>query len=347
MYRLGRARLLGKACYLPTTRRASSLPQIPGTILVNAEIPEDGLIKRIRRWASASEALRASTFDLLQMCESQDGKLVPRAVLGLLRTQIRLAGSEAPVRALVGLFYRSRDALNREFWEDQARRLCDVVADEHLTGHRAVQVLVHHSAPAWSMGLEMGEHRVLADFGVLHIVGRPGQARREAEVVRLPDSDPGEPEASSHADFHKFCLPSEGPDGGALRGRYVVRSGTGPAVCGLRVLGTLPLRVVCSSAWIAEGHDSEFAALVAALQRRSRRRICSIVGDRRDPHWQGLANERGDALFGRWHVRRPLGVTLTGVPVNLEEAEQARLAQAPWLVPWEVLPFHAGQVLLT
>eukprot|EP00971_Amphidinium_carterae_P272586 5410409-Amphidinium_carterae.1 len=35
-----------------------------------------------------------------------------------------MAGSSQPVRAVMGLFYKAQDELNKEFWEDQVLQLC-------------------------------------------------------------------------------------------------------------------------------------------------------------------------------------------------------------------------------
>ncbi|CAJ1422783.1 unnamed protein product, partial [Effrenium voratum] len=157
-------------------RQASSLPQIPGVIFSNREIPDDRLIGQVRAWAESSAALRNNRdLDLLQVAEIVNGKAVPRAVCGILRTRLRLAEEEEPIPAMVTLFYRARDYLNAEFWEDQIRRVCDIVAEEYLSGI-GVQLMIHHGAP-WAMGLEVGEHRLLAELEAFNFFGpcmRPG-----------------------------------------------------------------------------------------------------------------------------------------------------------------------------
>eukprot|EP00913_Durusdinium_trenchii_P016108 g15141.t1 len=54
--------------------------------------------------------------------------------------------------------------------EDQIRRLCDILAEEYLAG-AGVQLMVHHGSP-WAMGLEVGEHRLLAEVEALDFFGR-------------------------------------------------------------------------------------------------------------------------------------------------------------------------------
>jgi len=338
-------------------RCASALPQIPGLVLTNQEIPSDRLINQIRTWAKSSETLSSQGFDLLQLAERVDGRLAPRAVCGLLRTHLRLPETEEPVSAVVGLFYRARDHLNREFWEDQARKLCDIVAGECLKGSRGIQLLVHHNAPKWAMGLEIGNHRLLSELGVLHIVGRPrGRARAEQDPEFLggSSSDSSSDAVSVHKGFHQFAdvvrteSSVEPTHVGSVRtGWYVLRDDNGEVACGLRVLGSLPLRLVCSSAWVRPGEGARFGGLVAALQRLAKRPVCSLVADTRDPHWLGLCSEEFQDVFGFWRRERKLGVAVTGVPQGLTAEEQVRFARAPFLVPWEFLPFHSGRVVFT
>lgn len=321
--------------------------------MTNKEISDDLLVSRVRRWSASSERLRAGTFDVLQIAESADGRLAPRAICGVLRTELELAGGGEPVKSLVTVFYRARDYLNKEFWEEQARRLADILADEYLGGGRGVHLMVHHNAPAWPLGLEIGDHRLLADFEVLHGLGNPlealtsrGAGARQPELVEDICAESG------HHSFHRLCAPpSTGADGPASReparrGRYVLRNDAGAAVCGLEVLGTLPTRLVCGAPWAAPGREADFGALLAALRRRSGRVAYSVFTDPRDAGWQRLSGRTALPLPGLWHSRKRLGVAVTGTPVGLTPEEQVRLAQAPFLVPWEFVPFHFGRLVL-
>mmetsp|Transcript_89671 Transcript_89671/g.252796 ORF Transcript_89671/g.252796 Transcript_89671/m.252796 type:complete len:356 (+) Transcript_89671:111-1178(+) len=347
------ARRMG--CAAAQRRGATSLPQIPGVILTNAAIQEDSLVSRVRRWAAASDVLSTRPFDLLQIHENVDGKLAPRALCGLLRTELAMAESSEPIRALVVVFYRARDFLNREFWEDQVRRLCDAVAEEYLVGHRAVQLMVHHKPPAVATGLEIGDHRLLSELSVLRVVGRPLRSSRcQAALAFVPADAAGEEVLGPHAGFHRLSGPlgAEGDRGEALaggvrRGWYVLREAAGTAICGLRVLGAQPLQLVCGGAWALDGREADLASLVDRVRRLARRPACIVVADRRDAHW-GKVTDNAEAMrcFGLWRAQRPLGVAITGVPIGLEPAEQVRLATAPFLVPWEFLPFHAGRIML-
>lgn len=326
------------------------MPQIPGVILTNDEIPSDRLVKQVRDWAGSSERLRGGGFDLLQLAESADGQQTPRAICGLLRTQLRLAHGKEPVRVLVVLFYRARDFLNREFWQDQVRRLTDVISGEYLGGgkSRGVQLTVHQNAPEWALGLELGDHRLLAEFGALHVLGRPQQRPTSTDFLREPELR----EASSASElrpagFHELCGPvGEGRSAGSLScGEYVLRDTGGAAICGLDVLGALPLRLVCGSPWALEGREAELGEMVATLRRRSRRPACSLLADVRDPNFQSICKMEAAPMLGRWCVQRRVPIAVTGVPANLEPEEQTALAQLPMRLPWEFLPFHAGRIM--
>eukprot|EP00434_Breviolum_minutum_P034709 symbB.v1.2.030724.t1/scaffold3494.1/size55430/2 len=97
-------------------------------------------------------------------------------------TMFRLAEEETTLPSMVTLFYRTRDYLNDEFWEDQIRRVCDIIGDEYLGSGPGVQLMVHHGAP-WAMGLEVGEHRLLAEVEALNFLGSPWRTSSHAGVV--------------------------------------------------------------------------------------------------------------------------------------------------------------------
>ncbi|CAJ1334860.1 unnamed protein product, partial [Effrenium voratum] len=59
-----------------------------------------------------------------------------------------------------------------------------------------------------------------------------------------------------------------------------------------------------------------------------------------------LAQGTAASRFGLLRRRRPLRIAVTGVPTGLTAEQQARLARAPFLIPWEFLPFHSGRVVL-
>lgn len=128
-------------------------------------------------------------------------------------------------------------------------------------------------------------------------------------------------------------------------GEYVLRGASGDPVCGLDVLGTLPWRIVCGSPWAAEGHESQLGALVSMLRSRARRPACTLLSDLRDPMWERILSPGVAPDLGRWCIQRRLPVAITGVPVNLEQEEQAKLAQLPFRMAWEFLPFHAGRIM--
>lgn len=332
-------------------RFVMSLPQIPGVVLVNAEIPNDRLVTRIRKWAANSPSLRgASNFDVLQLAEYGDGQLAPRAICGIQRTHLRLSGSSETLPAVVALFYRAREYLNQEFWEDQVRRLCDIVADEYLAGRRGVQLMVHHKVPQWAMGLEIGDHRLLAEVGVLHLAGLPRAvkgAARASEVVLCTSSDRRDADA-----FHRLGLSVPGcaedlPGSALLPGTYVARCSGGESVCGVRVLGVLPWRLICSEPWCSPEREADLAALVYKLCRRAGRLACSVLGDSRDAEWTRLCGTAAAPRLGTWQAQGRTRIAITGAPVGLAPEEQVALARAPLAVPWEFLPFHAGSILLT
>eukprot|EP00747_Dinoflagellata_sp_TGD_P017529 gnl/TRDRNA2_/TRDRNA2_125875_c1_seq3.p1 gnl/TRDRNA2_/TRDRNA2_125875_c1~~gnl/TRDRNA2_/TRDRNA2_125875_c1_seq3.p1 ORF type:complete len:139 (+),score=25.33 gnl/TRDRNA2_/TRDRNA2_125875_c1_seq3:105-521(+) len=131
----------------------------------------------------------------------------------------------------------------------------------------------------------------------------------------------------------------------SVGGHYVLRNSDGTPACGLRVLGSLPFRVVCGAAWAAEGSERRLPELVEAVRQRAGKSGISVLADTRDHHWLRLCSEGAALPLGLWRKSRRLGVAVTGIPVNLEAAEQARLAEAPFLVPWEFLPFHAGKIM--
>lgn len=332
-------------------RGAASLPQIPGIIRSNAEIPDDRLVSRVRRWARTSEALSSGGFDLLQLAEATDGRFEARALCGIVRTKLRLAEGGEEVPAVVTLFYRSLDYLNKEFWEDQVKRLCDIVADEYLTSGRGVQLMVHHKTPSWALGLEVGDHRLLAEFNALHVFRGLGSGRPCSGVVEAVD-DSVALEATGHRGFHRLLFGAGAASGTEAKGSktvgkarcgaYIVRNAAGNAVCGLEVLGAVPMRLVCGNAWAVEGAEQELDALLRQLMASAGRFGCSILADKRDPVWQRF-RLRG---LGSWSTQRRSGIAVTGVPAGLAPEEQTMLAMAPFLVPWELLPFHAGQFML-
>eukprot|EP00435_Cladocopium_sp_Y103_P051334 s898_g15.t3 len=96
--------------------------------------------------------------------------VVHGAIEGQTMAKFRLAEEEEPVPCMATLFYRTRDYLSAEFWEDQIRRICDIVAEEYLGAGPGVQLMVHHGAP-WAMGLEVGEHRLLAEVEAFNFFG--------------------------------------------------------------------------------------------------------------------------------------------------------------------------------
>jgi len=318
------------------------LPQIPGIILANSEIPKDRLLGQIRQWAASSPTLSSSGFDLLQIMESTAGRPEPRAICGLLRAQLLLAEGTEPIRAFVTLFYRSRDFLNSEFWEDQVRRLSDIVADEYLAGARGLQLTVHHKVPAWAPGLEIGDHRLLTELQALTVLGRPWRRLQAAPELLQAGADGCVDGGAPGAAFHRLCREGAERGAGDIRGPYVLRGVDGAATCGVEVLGVLPLKLVCAAAWAGEGREADFAALVDGLLRKARRPFCSVLADARDEGWRRLCDSNPGL---RRSLGRP-GVAVTGVPVGLTGEEQALLARAPFLVPWEFLPFHSGRFVL-
>eukprot|EP00435_Cladocopium_sp_Y103_P072107 s1182_g39.t1 len=53
----------------------------------------------------------------------------------------------------------------------------------------------------------------------------------------------------------------------------------------------------------------------------------------------------GAVDFGLLRRKKPLRLAVTGVPMGLSEEQQTRLARAPFLIPWEFLPFHSGRLV--
>merc|ERR1712125_272270 len=97
----------------------------------------------------------------------------------------------------------------------------------------------------------------------------------------------------------------------------------------------------------ADGCEAELAQLVDGVRRMGKKPVCSVLGDTRDPHWKRLAEDHESSrLMGLWRVRRRMKIAVTGVPTGLEPAEQALFATAPFLMPLEFLPFHAGRIML-
>eukprot|EP00439_Symbiodinium_sp_Y106_P079937 s1328_g18.t1 len=84
---------IGRVCFhclawRTCRRRVLTLPQIPGVIFSNSEIPDDKLVGQVRQWASASPVLSQNkAFDLLQVAEVVDGRALPRVLCGILRTR--------------------------------------------------------------------------------------------------------------------------------------------------------------------------------------------------------------------------------------------------------------------
>ncbi|CAE7771541.1 unnamed protein product, partial [Symbiodinium pilosum] len=334
-------------------RQVVTLPQVPGVIFANSEIPHDKLVGQVRNWASASPVLSTNNhFDLLQVAEVVDGRALPRVLCGILRTRVQLAEDTNTIPAIATLFYRTREYLNQEFWEDQVRRICDIVAEEYLSGVQGVQLMVHHSPP-WVMGLEVGEHRLLAEVEALSFCGPQLQRLKlpvdssDGEVGRVQE-DEEQAIRERHSLFHQFVfdqLDAPEPVPALERGDYVLRA-AGRPVCGLSVLGIQPWRLVCGGAWADEGREPELAHLAHQLQRRARKYACTIAYDSKDERSSRLFAGSHAKAFGLLRRQRPLRIAVTGVPVGLSPEQQARLARAPFLIPWEFLPFHAGRVVL-
>lgn len=340
---VGKQAALGKSL---AKRHATSLPHIPGVIFSNSEIPEDKLIGQVRSWAASSQALsRQNAFDLLQVAENVGGTAAPRVVCGIWRTRFRLAEEKEPVPCMATLFYRTRDYLSAEFWEDQIRRICDIVAEEYLGAGPGVQLMVHHGAP-WAMGLEVGEHRLLAEVEAFNFFGpqRAGMLQGETEVIQ---ADSAKVLADRHQLFN--VLLQDLPPGGKASsspvapGHYLLRL-AGEEVCGVEVLGTQPWQLVLGSPWAQEGHEASLAHLATVLRRRAGSWGCSFVYDTRDERGARLSD--GAVNVGLLRRKKSLRVAVTGVPMGLSEEQQTRLARAPFLIPWEFLPFHSGRLVV-
>merc|ERR1712232_1159970 len=198
-------------------------------------------------------------------------------------------------------------------------------------------------------GLEVGDHRLLAELEAVHVIGRPWCKGPEPELIQDTASGPGDDA------FHQLLLrPHDGDDhtgslgstNGLPHGRYVVRNGNGDAICGTEVLGALPRRLVCGSPWAAAGCQAEFGTMLECLQRRARKPMASVLADARDSRWQALYGGMALPRVGLWSSRKRPGIAITGIPVNLTAEEQATLARVPIVVPWEFMPFHAGRLVL-
>ncbi|CAK9007733.1 unnamed protein product [Durusdinium trenchii] len=135
----------------------------------------------------------------------------------------------------------------------------------------------------------------------------------------------------------------EAQDG--LHGHYVLKV-EGEEVCGMQVMGTQPWRLVLGAAWAADGHEASLAYLAEQLRRRAGRSGCSLIYDSRDERSAKLWHSEALRHFGLFRRKRAPRIAVTGVPVGLSEEQQARLARAPFLIPWEFLPFHSGRVVL-
>jgi len=260
-------------------RQVTSLPQVPGVIFLNGEIPEDKLIGQVRHWAANSKALKKQdAFDLLQVAENVGGKAAPRVVCGIWRTRFRLAEEETTLPSMVTLFYRTRDYLNDEFWEDQIRRICDIIGDEYLGSGPGVQLMVHHGAP-WAMGLEVGEHRLLAEVEALNFLGSPWRASSHAgaEVIK----DESKKVLTERHQLYNVLGEEPTLEESDFQGHYALRI-DGQEVCGLEVLGLQPWKVVLGSPWAYDQHASSLAVLADELRRRFRRWGCSLVYDTKD-----------------------------------------------------------------
>lgn len=340
---VGKQAALGKSI---AKRHATSLPHIPGVIYSNSEIPEDKLIGQVRAWAASSQALsQEAAFDLLQVAENVAGTAVPRVVCGIWRTRFRLAEEKEPVPCMATLFYRTRDYLSAEFWEDQIRRICDIVAEEYLGAGPGVQLMIHHGAP-WAMGLEVGEHRLLAEVEAFTFFGpqRAIMLQGETEVIQ---ADSAKVLADRHQLFN-VLLQDRKPPGGkeaslspVAPGHYLLRL-DGEEVCGVEVLGTQPWQLVLGSPWAKEGHEASLAHLATVLRRRAGSWGCSFVYDARDERGLWLSEKVNLGL----RRKKALRLAVTGVPMGLSEEQQTRLARAPFLIPWEFLPFHSGRLVV-
>lgn len=112
----------------------------------------------------------------------------------------------------------------------------------------------------------------------------------------------------------------------------------------MEVLGTQPWQLVLGSPWAQEGHEASLAHLATVLRRRAGSWGCSFVYDTRDERGARLSD--GAVNVGLLRRKKSLRVAVTGVPMGLSEEQQTRLARAPFLIPWEFLPFHSGRLVV-
>eukprot|EP00434_Breviolum_minutum_P023404 symbB.v1.2.020647.t1/scaffold1750.1/size103142/7 len=129
-----------------------------------------------------------------------------------------------------------------------------------------------------------------------------------------------------------------------FQGHYTLRI-DGQEVCGLEVLGLQPWKVVLGSPWACDQHASSLAVLADELRRRFRRWGCSLVYDTKDARAIKFLDGDASQHFGLMRRKQPMRIAVTGIPMGLSEEQQTRLARAPFLIPWEALPFHSGRLV--
>jgi len=244
--------------------------------------------------------------------DNNDPPIIDKGVTILCKTPLRLGGET--INAIVCWLYRSNDRFNREFWDEQMRRLSDVVAEEYfeVTDEPTVYLMAHHAIEddiAKDM-VEIDDHRLVTSVDGAHFFRLPFSTGTSLQQLDTMVDDERTVIQGSNVKYYSS------PEGSSIG-----------------VSGFLPGRVICQRPTV--GHD--FGALMNEVMKKHEVFMSTVLVDRRDGEMPKLA---------KLTRIRSQKICVTAVPSGLSLPQQEALARRPLAIPWEILPFHAGRIKL-
>jgi len=286
---------------------ATSIPSVPGRILFNAEIPSKHR-EPFEDWAKNSKL----NLDLLMLQDNNDPPIIDKGVTILSKSTLRL--EEHSINAIVCWLYRSNDRFNREFWDEQMRRLSDIIAEEYFDVAKSpsVYLMAHHAIEddIAKDVVEIDDHRLVTSVDGAHFFRHPFSPRTSLQQL------------DNIIDDERTVI--EGSD---------IKYYSSPEGSSIGVSGFLPGRVICQRPRVGD----DFPALMNEVMRKHEVLMSTVLVDRRDGEMPKLAQ------LSRIRSQK---ICLTAIPCGLSVHLQEALATRPLAIPWEILPFHAGKIKL-